>query len=191
MKAFEERFEERLHAAHSSQPILPCDAAPPAADFQLNDEVIGDHAAIVQQLAHEILHADPTKTTKPDFVRTLQGYIALQPAHATAPPATAHAAQPDWRCPEEVTAYLENMPLEWQLLWAAVHKGSTERVGLVVLLTTYFFSRLPPSPSAPPSTKLLVIFLARCMSYLTAAPPLFFSSDSLHSALERVHLQIG
>jgi hypothetical protein len=98
--------------------------------------VNGDHADIVQQLAHEILHADETNTTKPDFVNTLHAYIALQPAHATAhataPPATADAAQPDWRRPEEVTAYLENMPLEWQLLWATVHNGSTERVGLVV-----------------------------------------------------------
>jgi hypothetical protein len=151
--------------------------------------VNGDHADIVQQLAHEILHADETNTTKPDLVNTLHAYIALQPAHATAH-ATAPPAQPDWRRPEEVTVYLESMPLEWQLLWAAVHNGSTERVGLVVGIfsrRTFSLSFLPPPLT--PSTKLLVIFLARCMSYLTAAPPLFFSSDSLHSALESGRLQ--
>jgi hypothetical protein len=127
--------------------------------------VNGDHAEIVKRLSNEILHADETNPTKPVFVDTLRSYMALQPAHATAPPATADAAQPDWRQSEEVTAYLENdMPLEWQLLWEAVHNGSTQRVGLVVdcfSRRTFSLSVLPPPLT--PSTKLLVIFLARCV----------------------------
>jgi hypothetical protein len=61
MKAFEERFEERLHVAHSSQPILPCDAAPPAAGLSAYD-IIGlspIQTDIVSRAAHELLRGGP------------------------------------------------------------------------------------------------------------------------------------